>query len=235
MSALDHVFVVLFAVVYPAAGFIGFRRLLRKMKAGVPVDRKHLYVSTICWQWILFVLLLLVWADAGRSWRALGFGPDLNGRLVAAVAVGIAGVTMLIAQLRRVASATQHDLEALRSGLGNLSFLVPHERGELLRFNALSITAGVVEETLWRGFLIWYLGQYLPLWAAATISAVGFGLAHGYQGLRNVPRIVLVGAVLAGVFVLTGSLWLPIVLHAAVDLLQGRLAYEVLRRSDRSS
>jgi membrane protease YdiL (CAAX protease family) len=30
--------------------------------------------------------------------------------------------------------------------------------------------------------------------------------------------------------VLTGSLWLPIILHAAVDLLQGRLAYDVLRR-----
>lgn len=42
--------------------------------------------------------------------------------------------------------------------------------------------------------------------------------------------MALVGAVFAGLFLLTGSLWLPIILHAAVNLLQGRLAYNVLRR-----
>ncbi len=40
------------------------------------------------------------------------------------------------------------------------------------------------------------------------------------------------GAALTGLYVLTGSLWLPIILHAAVDILQGRLLYEIMRRSD---
>jgi membrane protease YdiL (CAAX protease family) len=95
----------------------------------------------------------------------------------------------------------------------------------------LSITAGIVEETLWRGFLFWYLGQFMPLWAAAIISAVGFGLAHSYQGLANVPRVAIVGAVFSGLYLLTGSLWLPIILHIAVDLLQGRMVFEVLRKT----
>ena len=88
----------------------------------------------------------------------------------------------------------------------------------------------MVEETLWRGFLFWYLGQSMPIWVAAIISAVGFGLAHGYQGLANVPRVAFVGAVFSGLYLLTGSLWLSIILHAAVDLLQGRMAYDVMRR-----
>ena len=107
--------------------------------------------------------------------------------------------------------------------------MMPLNGSELARFNMLSLTAGIVEETLWRGFLFWYLGHVMPLWTAAIISAVGFGLAHSYQGLANIPRVAMIGAVFSGLYLLTGSLWLPIILHAAVDLLQGRMAYEVLR------
>ncbi len=232
MSLLDQLFVLVFAVIYPIAGFIGFRRLLRKIEAGMPVNRNHLYLNTISWHCILFVLALIVWASSGRPWGELGFNFELNVRLVIGAAITIAGIALLITQIRQVATVAEEDLDRVKSGFGDIFLLIPRNGKELSRFNALSVTAGIVEETLWRGFLIWYLSQFMPVWTAAIISAVGFGLAHGYQGLANIPRITLVGTVFAGLFVLTGSLWLPIILHAAVDLLQGRLAYDVLRRID---
>ncbi len=230
MSLLDHIFVLVFAVIYPIAGFIGFRRLLTKMTSGMPVNRNHLYLSTITWHWILFTLGLIAWTSSARPWGVLGFTFELNVRFLIAAALTIAGIAFLVAQVRGVATASQKDLDRVKSGFGALFLLVPRNGSELARFNVLSVTAGLVEEILWRGFLIWYLGQFMPVWAAAIISAIGFGVAHGYQGLANIPRVTLVGAVFAGLFVLTGSLWLPIILHAAVDLLQGRLAYDVLRR-----
>ena len=230
MTLLDHIFVLVFAVIYPIAGFIGFRRLLAKIAAGMAVNRNHLYLNTITWHWILFALGLIAWANSGRPWVVLGFNFELNVQFLFAAALTIAGIAFLVAQVRRVASAPQQDLDRVKSGFGALFLLVPRNGRELARFNVLSVTAGIVEETLWRGFLIWYLGQFMPVWAAAIISATGFGVAHGYQGLANIPRITLVGTVFAGLFVLTGSLWLPIILHAAVDLLQGRLAYDVLTR-----
>jgi len=72
----------------------------------------------------------------------------------------------------------------------------------------------------------------MPLWAAALVSTVGFGLAHAYQGLSQLPKITLVGGVFAGLYLLSGSIWLPMLLHAAVDILQGRLAYEAIHRTD---
>jgi membrane protease YdiL (CAAX protease family) len=45
------------------------------------------------------------------------------------------------------------------------------------------------------------------------------------------PKITLVGGVFAGLYLLSGSIWLPMLLHAAVDILQGRLAYEVIHRA----
>lgn len=225
----DHLFVFVFAVIYPIVGFIGFRRLLRRIEAGIPVNRKLLYFNTITGHWILFVLALTVWTLSERPWSTLGFAFEPDSRFMIGAALTAAGIAFFIAQLRQVGTAPRKDLDRLQQRLGDLSLLIPRNRNELARFNFLSLTAGIVEETLWRGFLIWYLSQFVPVWSAATISAVGFGVAHGYQGLGNVPKITLVGAVFSGLYVLTGSLWLPMILHSVVDLLQGRLAYEVLR------
>ena len=96
----------------------------------------------------------------------------------------------------------------------------------------MSITAGIAEELVWRGFFIWYLSQFMPVWAAAVVSTVGFGVAHAYQGWQNVPKILLVGAVFALLFLMSGSLWLPMLFHAVVDISQGRLAYDVINRVD---
>ncbi len=228
----DHLVVIIFAVIHPIAGFIAYRRWLSKIEAGMPVNRKLLYLHTIGWHWALFVLAIVVWALSGRGWGTLGFGLDLNLRFWAACGLTIAGTVVMVLQLRQVASASQEEVTRLKADFGQLILMMPHNGSELMRFNMLSITAGVVEETLWRGFLIWYLAQFVPLSAAAVISAVGFGIAHGYQGLTNVPKVMLVGAIFSGLYVLSGSLWLPMILHAVVDLLQGRLVFDVLRRDD---
>ena len=228
----DHLFIFSFAVIYPVAGFVGYRRLLRKVAAGEPVDRKLLYLHTVIWHWIFFILGLIVWTLSERPWAGLGFTFDLDTRFMIGVVLTIAAVALLFAQLRQVAKATQEDINRALGEFGQVALIMPRNRSELTRFDVLSITAGIVEETLWRGFLIWYLIQFMTIWAAAVASAVGFGIAHGYQGLANVPRIMLVGAVFSGLYVLSGSLWLPMILHAAVDLLQGRLAYQVLARAD---
>ena len=62
-------------------------------------------------------------------------------------------------------------------------------------------------------------------------ALAGFGFAHAYQGPANLPRLMLVGAVFSGLYLLSGSLWLPIVLHTAIDVFQGRVAYTVIQRT----
>lgn len=227
---MDHLFVVVFALIYPIVGFIGYRRLLKKFEADIPVNRKQLYNHTIIWHWILFVLALVVWAMSGRDWALLGVRFDVDVRFMSAVALSIAAIVLLFLQFRQVSNASEQDVTRLKAEFGQVALIMPQNGSELMQFNMLSITAGIVEETLWRGYLIWYLVQIMPVWTAAIISAVGFGIAHSYQGLANVPKIILVGAIFTGLYVLSGSLWLPIILHAAVDLLQGRLAYKLLRQ-----
>ncbi len=231
MTLFDHFFVPIFAVIYPIVGFIGYRRFLEKVKAGMSANRSRLYLETTSWQWALFALAMIVWVIGDRAWSDLGFDFELTTRELIGAALTVVAIALLFVQIRQVVRASEEELQKTEKSFGELLIMMPADDRELARFNLLSITAGIVEETLWRGFLFWYLGQFMPLWTAAIISAVGFGLAHSYQGLANVPRVALVGAVFSGLYLLTGSLWLPIILHIAVDLLQGRMVFEVLRKT----
>ena len=231
MTLLDHGFAILIAIIYPVAGLIGFRRLLRRVAAGKTVNRSQLYRNTLLGHWTLFLVCMAIWAGAARPWPALGFGLHYDTWFALAAVLTIAGIVVLMLQMRHVRSATQEDIDGFKERFGNLSIMMPQNGNELARFYGLSITAGIVEEVLWRGFLIWYLSQLMPVWGAVLVSTLGFGLAHAYQGLSHLPQITVVGAVFAALYMISGSIWLPIILHAAVDILQGRLAYDVMYRS----
>jgi len=229
MTIFDHVFFLAIAVAQPIVGYISFNRLVRRVEAGETISPSHLYDTTMAGHWSLFAVLLAIWFFTERSWDALGFGLELNAGFLAGLLICIAVVVLLWQQLLGLRKASSDKLEKYRGHLGRLEFLFPRNGNELARFYVLSLTAGIVEETIWRGFVFWYMAHVMPLWAAAIVSAVGFGLAHAYQGASNVPKIILVGAVFAALYYITGSLWLPMILHAVFDMLQGRTVYELLR------
>ena len=235
MTIVDHLFVVVFAIVVPITGFIGFRRLLKRAAAGATVNRGDLYRNTAINHWILFLIALVLWSSAERPWSALGFEFSFDRWFLAALGLTIAGIVLLFVQVRQVVSAGQEELALVRAQFGKLALIIPQNGNELSRFYLVSITAGIVEEVLWRGFLIWYLSQSMPLWLAAVVSSIGFGLAHAYQGTAQLPKVTLVGAAFAGLYLLSGSIWLPMLFHAALDILQGRLAYEAINRSHNSN
>lgn len=148
--------------------------------------------------------------------------------MLAAAAVVLI-IVLFAWQLISVQKANAKLIDRLSSDFESVAAMLPHTSSELHAFYGLSFTAGIVEELLWRGFLIAYLSQFVPIWAAAVISALVFGISHAYQGISNTPKIFAVGLVFSGLYILSGSLWLPMLLHFAMDALQGRTAYDFLR------
>lgn len=230
MTILDHLFIVLFAVAYPVYGFFSYRRELRRIAAGESISRANAYLHTIAVQWILFIIGVVLWASSSRSWSLIGLRLDVDLRLALGLAVVIAGVVLLVLQIRQIRVADKAGVDKLANQLGDLAIIVPRTKNELTLFYGVSVTAGIVEEFLWRGVLIWYLSQYMPIWAAAAISTIGFAVGHSYQGLAHVPGILFIGTVFAGLYLLTGSIWPPIVLHILVDIFQGRGIFELMHR-----
>lgn len=100
---------------------------------------------------------------------------------------------------------------------------------------ALSVTAGVTEEVTYRGLVLLTLALLLPTAdprVVVVVAAVLFGLAHAYQGWTGMLATALAGAVLAGLYLATGSLVVPMVLHVLVDLRALTLAPRFTRLRD---
>jgi len=127
------------------------------------------------------------------------------------------GSLLQVVLVRRSAAAREKILRALK----RFALILPVTHEERAWFALVSVTAGICEEILYRGFLIRYLSNgpwQAGLWIAVAIASISFGLAHGYQGLSGIIGTALVGAVMAVIFLASGSLWLPMALHAIIDL-----------------
>jgi membrane protease YdiL (CAAX protease family) len=74
------------------------------------------------------------------------------------------------------------------------------------------LVAPVCEELFFRGFLFRVLRLRMPLWGAALIDGVLFGLVHG--SLVIVPILACLGVVLCWVYERTGTLFATIALHS---------------------
>jgi membrane protease YdiL (CAAX protease family) len=69
---------------------------------------------------------------------------------------------------------------------------------------------------------------------AAASSTLAFAVLHAYQGAVGIVRSGLLGFLFAAAFIMTGSLWPVILVHAGVDLLSGLvLGPRMLERNEK--
>ena len=205
-----------------------FRRLRSSLRAGRPDARLSAYRNIVVVQWSLLILLLVHWALTHRSFAEMRFALPLDSRLLGGLLIAGAGMVLLVLQLRSVTADAESRRQAW-DALGPLRAILPHTPLEAAWFRGVSITAGVCEEALYRGFLPWVQESMLPTPAAFGIAVLAFGAGHAYQGVGGVVKTSILGAVMALLTWLTGSLIPAVLLHAAIDLLNGELAYRVLR------
>ncbi len=92
----------------------------------------------------------------------------------------------------------------------------------------LFFLVAVFEELVTRGIVFRLLEQGLGTWAALALSALLFGFGHlgnpGATTLSSVALALEAGVLLAAAYVATRSLWLPIGLHMAWNLVEGPLS-----------
>ena len=96
-------------------------------------------------------------------------------------------------------------------------------------FGLVSVTAGVCEEILYRGLLLAVLSPVVGTWPAVLLSSLIFGLGHAYQGASGIIKTTVIGLVMALLAVFSGSLFVPMLLHAVIDLTSGRMMGAALR------
>jgi membrane protease YdiL (CAAX protease family) len=209
----------LLAVVVPWRGWARLQRLLA-LPSVTGQDRVQLYLTSIAAQWVITIVVLWRSFARGLSLSELGlkFTPSFELLAVGVVGAALFGVAHWF-NLRRVGKSNNLSVERIRS-LGAKIF--PNTNSEVVLFAALSVTAGLCEEFLYRGFVFGALSHiHFPVAAVLAISSVMFGLAHAYQGRGGMAGTLVLGTVFGTARILYDSL-VPVVLwHAVIDIVAG--------------
>ena len=109
---------------------------------------------------------------------------------------------------------------ALLRDLERLAHIVPETRHERRWWLWVCVTASVCEELIYRGFLIRFLQQSpygLAPVSSLFLSSLAFGAIHFSKGLRIALFAGIGGMMQGALFLLSGNLLLPILVHALVD------------------
>ena len=178
------------------------------------------------------IALFLGWA-LGPSARATvpEFSPDDIWPILSSILLGClaAGPILLVVEvLRRIPWEPIRELERLTDE-GMIKTLLNLRPAELIM---VSICAGIGEELLFRGWLMYWLADGIgltgiagpadsaaALGGALVISSLVFGLFHPITKLYIILAAFM-GAYFGGLVLYTGNLLVPIAAHASYDAVQ---------------
>lgn len=182
--------------------------------------------------WLLCGISVWAWTSSGRSLETLGFAWGSGIGMFAAWAIALGFLALQFAQLPAIRrdAKLQETLRKSMFGSGDYDALMPRRRRDCWGFFLVAVTAGITEEVIFRAFLISVLALLLPLWVAAVAAVGVFILAHIYQGVQGLMRILPVTIIMTLTYVLSGSLWPGIIVHVAVDVMAGIIAWILLPR-----
>jgi len=228
---LDHVIVAGLVLVQPVVGAWNHRRLKAAIAAGEPGVRLRFYRRGMVFEWLLAAAVVALWFGAGRTAAGLGLVPGAGTGLIGAV-VGVVLAVLLVMQSRLLEGHADR-VDSARRQIAPLRYFLPHSPEEDRGFFWLSVSAGICEEIVFRGFLIAYFAAYAGLWPGVALSTLAFGLAHAYQGPSGILKTGLAGGVAALLFVGTGWLLAPVLAHSGVDVGSGRVV-RVVRTAEAS-
>lgn len=98
----------------------------------------------------------------------------------------------------------------------------------LLRILSAAVIHPVGEEILFRRLFLPRIGTYLPRNAAIPVQAILFAITHYTSGTGNMLYALAGGMILGTIYDKTGKLYIPILIHGAVNLLGLFLPVSVL-------
>ncbi|MEG0513149.1 MAG: CPBP family intramembrane glutamic endopeptidase, partial [Clostridia bacterium] len=132
-------------------------------------------------------------------------------------------VSFAISKKYQASMKAQMDSKKASGSLYNktVNNLIPRTKKEKTWFFFTALTAGICEEIVFRGFLLFLVGALLP--ATSPYFLVGmigvlFGSAHFYQGVRGVCKTAAIGLLFGFLYVCTDSLYPCILLHFLFDI-----------------
>ncbi|ASP47089.1 CPBP family intramembrane glutamic endopeptidase [Cognaticolwellia beringensis] len=192
------------------------------------------YLKISFFIWIPTLLLIDLFSKGELSVVDFGLVIEHNWKNILFFSLLCIGIIYLLILIRTIISSEELRAE-ITSKFESYKDILPVTKNEMLIFTlVLSVSAGICEELLFRAYLFTLIDSHIGVIAAVLLSSALFGLWHIYLGWQEVIRTSAMGAVFCGVFIFTGNIIIPILLHIFVDIYSGLMCYFAMRKSSYS-
>jgi uncharacterized protein len=185
-------------------------------RAGAHFGHVSSYVMTMAIEWLLFAFVL--WGAPSGTVLAARWSSALE--ILRDFAIAILFWISSLVVLGLIARVVQAPSIAT-----NVKFMLPHGWVESILWVALSATAGICEEAIFRGYL---QPQFASLTRDARVgillSSAVFGAVHAYQGWRSAAVIFVYGAMFGALAEWRKSVRPGMIAHAWGDAVAGLAA-----------
>lgn len=227
MTRADASYLSLIAVGLAIDSFVIWPSFLRRLEAEPSRARVWLWSSSIVLLWTLVAAGVALWILERRSWAELRLVAPHGWRVVGTIGL-LAAVAIFYGRSISTVRRARRSNRRIKFP-ENVARRAPHTRSELAWWLGLSLSAGVCEEFIFRGYLIWVFQPALGVWLAAAASLIVFAAAHAYQGANGVVAVGAVGTLFTLIVLVFGSLVPAMAVHALVDAGEGLVAWLALR------
>lgn len=218
---LATIVVALLLFVQPERGRRRFERLKIEVRTD-PTARLRFYRRGIIAAWILTAIVAAIGALAHGAGHPVGLPPAPSTAAQGFVWLLTLELALFIPISALVMRSRNPRIQRLvRRQIGHLRAMLPVSRAERIRFVAVAFTAGICEEVVYRWFAIGYIRWLAPGSSdllVIVLVAVGFGLAHFYQGRLGVLATGLIGGLFAWLTLQSGSIVPAMIAHVLIDL-----------------
>jgi hypothetical protein len=195
-------------LVWPLVTFLSAPKSLDDVAFYLSISRLSVYLNTGFMMWLMFFLVWSAQRTARRPLREIGFArPKLTDPLVA---LGfLLGANLILNGLAWALKGAGLEVPDMA-----VKALLPVTGQERAAWILLSISAGICEESCFRGFLLTQGRRLVPRWAPLVLaSSIAFGAGHLYQGAAGALLISVYGVLFCVLRLWRGSLWPGIWAH----------------------
>jgi membrane protease YdiL (CAAX protease family) len=213
---------MLLVFVYPIVGHFQYRKLMRGL-----VPKLNFYWTSILDTMIPALLIVGFFALSGRPLREIGLkGLDLRmsglsrGIIYPTVALYFLYLTYTLYSIILFKFSGKARAKAASALPKNLAFFLPVSRNEKKIWDFVALNAGLTEELIYRGYLLYALPLVFPAISLPLILAASsfiFGIGHFYQGLEALKPLIL-GLLFGFFYIVFDSLFPVMLVHILQDL-----------------
>jgi membrane protease YdiL (CAAX protease family) len=214
-------------IFFPISGYLKVKNLKKRIAEGENHRKIKFFYSTIFWSWIPIFLIFIMMPISGVSFESIGIkwiniDTSSVSKWILFPAIGFY-FFFLFYNIYSIIIFKYNEERRAKAAMGipnDFNSFLPTTQNERGIWDLVSVSAGISEEILYRGYFFFALAVVFPNLSIShilLISTILFGIGHIYLG-KELIKATLLGLMFGIFYIVFDSVIPVIIFHITQDL-----------------